>query len=165
MKTGQVLSCQVLSMCYINYILKPCFPVPGHRRPTVKPPQPRPGALPWAPRPSVHHQGLCSQVQYLESWLTEEVKQIPGARGIDKDTVATVKTTSQITQARTPSTLAVRSATLTRSRTQEPFGSTLLPAEPAPDPRRGVRPLTPCAGHGSARRSQYHTLTSQATLK
>lgn len=40
-------------------------------------------------------QGLCPKLPYLESWLTEEVKQIPGAWGIDKDGVATVKTTIQ----------------------------------------------------------------------
>lgn len=36
----------------------------------MKPAQPRPGVLPPAHRPSVCHQGLCSKVQYLESWLT-----------------------------------------------------------------------------------------------
>lgn len=44
-----------------------------------KPAPLRPGELPSAHTPSVHHQGLCSKVQYLESCLTGEVKQIPGA--------------------------------------------------------------------------------------
>lgn len=44
----------------------------------VKLAQPRPEELLSADRPSVHPQGLCPKVQYLESRLTEGVKQIPG---------------------------------------------------------------------------------------
>lgn len=39
-----------------------------------------------------------SEVQYLESWLTEEAKQIPRACWTDKDAVATVKTTTKTAQ-------------------------------------------------------------------
>lgn len=44
----------------------------------VKPAQPKPEELLSADRPSVHPEGLCPKVQYLESWLTEGLKQIPG---------------------------------------------------------------------------------------